>query len=117
MNDNRDLARTTDPHTSHEAAERLNREVDTRHWLMWEIIDSMPEGLTSDEIARMAVHVGIYELHEQARRASRTMRDHGMLTPKLDQNGNVVTRRNASNRNAIVFRTGFPEMWRAADAV
>lgn len=106
MSDNRDLARISDPHTSHEAAALLNREMDHRHWLMWEIIDSMPEGLTSDEIARMAVYVGIYELHEQARRATRTMRDHGWLTPKLDENGNMVTRRNASNRNAIVFRTG-----------
>lgn len=110
MTDNRDLARTSDPHTSHEAAERVNREVDTRHWLMWQIFHEMTDGMTSDEMARTAVHLGIYELHEQARRATRTMREHGMLRPKLDENGNVVTRRNASNRNAIVFRTGFPEM-------
>ena len=66
--------RNTDPETSRMAAERLNLTLQDSHLQILRILSDLWKA-SDDQIASEAVNRGVFERHEQARRAIRTIRD------------------------------------------
>ena len=101
--DNPPIARASDPHTSHLAAQQVDRKVTDKHrGLLAYYVNNGPH--TDDQASEWAVRQNLYTRHEQARRAIRTLRDHQMLTLCLDGDGVVITDVNSSGRVAQLWR-------------
>lgn len=113
-------ARSTDPTTARDAAVMVDRKLSARHRAMLDVyvhhergrhlslslaLEVAPPGLTDDEAADRAVHARIVGRHEQARRLTRTLREHDLLVPVIDPDtGAQVTRENVSGRRALVWQ-------------
>ena len=97
-------ARASDPWTSHEAARRVNRTLTKTHtWVLHWLRTHGPS--TDDGIASAMVDAGISTRHEQARRTVRTLReDHQLIVPHTDDDGDQLTQRNQSGRQALLWR-------------
>ena len=97
------LARRTDPSTSHRAAASLSSKLDERHAQVLAYL-RLSGPSTDDQLADALVQMGIYERHEQARRAIRTLREqHDLIVPHLDADGNHAEAVNASGRAARLW--------------
>lgn len=100
--DNADLYRASDPHTSRQAAQQVNRTVTAKHrgLLAHYVLDGP---FTDDQASEWAVRQNLYTRHEQARRAIRTLRDHLLLALCLED-GKPMTAVNSSGREAVLYR-------------
>jgi hypothetical protein len=89
--------------TSREAYRTLNLSLTDKHQ---RLLDMMTEPMTDDELAAAGVDAGLYERHEQGRRAVRTMREnHQLLVPYFPPGSTEQgVRRNASGRYALLWR-------------
>ena len=99
-------ARNSDPHTSRRAAEGLSHKLTDKHQAIIQYVKERPGGAaTDDQIASAMVNRGLWQRHEQARRAIRTLRErHGLLRAKRFADGTVATSRNLlSGREAILW--------------
>jgi len=104
--DNPPIARANDPHTSHLAAQQVDRKVTDKHrGLLAYYVNNGPH--TDDQASEWAVRQNLYSRHEQARRALRTLRDHGLLGLCLDEDGTPLTAVNVSGREALLYRATF----------
>lgn len=104
--DNPPIARASDPHTSHLAAQQVDRKVTDKHrGLLAYYVNNGPQ--TDDQASEWAVRQNLYTRHEQARRAIRTLRDHDLLTLCLDIDGTPMTDVNSSGRSAQLWHSTF----------
>lgn len=96
------LYRRSDPWTSREAAATVDRKLNAKHQTMLAVIRHMGP-FTDDDASDRAVSRGYFTRHEQARRVIRTLRDHLLIVPCVDEHGVQRAKINSSGRKALLW--------------